>query len=138
MEDIKLTDEQKETLESLLFQYKAILDEFAAIDARKKAMNMMIKATLEEYGITRFMDKDGYTVSMSKTPNIKWDMEGLAEYCKTLNVQGLVVEQPVVDMEILETLLVNNRISAYDIKQFQTVNPDTVRLNTSQKKIIAE
>lgn len=137
-EDVILTEEQRVTLEYLLSDYKQACDAKAVAEAKQKALNGMIKSTLEDYGITHFRSDSGFGVSMSKTPNVKWDMDGLTEYCKSLGIPNLVISKETVNMDELERQLYNSCVSAEDIKKFQKSVTETVRLNTSTKEMLNE
>lgn len=137
-EEVVLTTEQKTTLDCLLAEYKQACADADAAEAKKKSVNSMIKMMLDEYGITNYRDESGYGVKMSKTPKIKWDMDGLLKYCKGLDIAGLIAVKEEVDMEVLEGAVYNHRVAPSDLKQFQTSIDEVVKLTTSQKKVLNE
>lgn len=63
---------------------------------------------------------NGIKCTLSERVNRSCDENGLLEYCKTLNIPGLVKTVEVVDLDILGDLTYNLKIDPADIERFYT------------------
>ena len=138
MEEILLTKEQKEQLEMLTAQYDEASQEFTSAEAKKKSLNLILKNLMSEFGVTRFVSEKGVSLALSSRPNISWKEEELMEFCKTLKIPGLIKTRSYVDMEVLESLVYNKKVTTEQLKPFQVVIPDTETLRTTYKKPLKE
>jgi len=138
MEEILLTSEQKKQLEMLTEQYDEASQEFTSAEAKKKSLNLILKNLMNEFGVTRFVSENGVSLALSSRPNISWKEEELIEFCKTLKIPGLIKTKSYVDMEVLESLVYNKKVTAEQLKPFQIVKPDTETLRTTYKKPLKE
>lgn len=138
MEEILLTKEQKEQLEMLTAQYDEASQEFTSAEAKKKSLNLILKNLMSEFGVTRFVSEKGVSLALSSRPNISWKEEELMEFCKTLKIPGLIKTRSYVDMEVLESLVYNKKVTTEQLKPFQVVKPDTETLRTTYKKPLKE
>ena len=134
MSDIILTEDQKSTLDTLVESYTEALGEYNVSEAKKNAFNISIKETLKEYGITKYSASNGFNISVSTRPNVKWDEESLLNYCRTLNITGLIKTKEYVDMDVLESAIYNGKVMASSLKPFQNVKPDIVTLTCKESK----
>lgn len=137
-DEIILTEDQKEQLNELSEQYKEASDNLKSYEAKEKALKSILKETLKDFGVTKYVSNSGISLSVSSRPNVSFDENLLLDYCKKLNIPGLVQTKEYVDMEKLESLLYNGTIQAESLKQFQVVKPDIVTLRCTQKKILTE
>ena len=138
MEEILLTKEQKEQLEMLTAQYDEASQEFTSAEAKKKSLNLILKNLMSEFGVTRFVSEKGVSLALSSRPNISWKEEELMEFCKTLKIPGLIKTRSYVDMEVLESLVYNKKVTTEQLKPFLVVKPDTETLRTTYKKPLKE
>lgn len=138
IDEIILTEDQKEQLNELSEQYKEASDNLKSYEAKEKALKSILKETLKDFGVTKYVSNSGISLSVSSRPNVSFDENLLLDYCKKLNIPGLVQTKEYVDMEKLESLLYNGTIQAESLKQFQVVKPDIVTLRCTQKKILTE
>lgn len=138
IDEIILTEDQKEQLNELSEQYKEASDSLKSYEAKEKALKSILKETLKDFGVTKYVSNSGISLSVSSRPNVSFDENLLLDYCKKLNIPGLVQTKEYVDMEKLESLLYNGMIQAESLKQFQVVKPDIVTLRCTQKKILTE
>lgn len=137
-DEIILTEDQKEQLNELSEQYKEASDNLKSYEAKEKALKSILKETLKDFGVTKYVSNSGISLSVSSRPNVSFDENLLLDYCKKLNIPELVQTKEYVDMEKLESLLYNGTIQAESLKQFQVVKPDIVTLRCTQKKILTE
>lgn len=137
MDDIILTEEQKEELDMYSQLYKDAEDEFKVAEAKKKSINQTIKNLLSEYGVTKYAN-DSISLNMSSRPNISWKEDELLAFCKNSGIDGLIKTQEVVDTEALESAIYRGQIDPQQLKPFQIVKPDIVTLKMSQKKTLNE
>lgn len=137
-DEIILTEDQKEQLNELSEQYKEASDNLKSYEAKEKALKSILKETLKDFGVTKYVSNSGISLSVSSRPNVSFDENLLLDYCKKLNIPELVQTKEYVDMEKLESLLYNGTIHAESLKQFQVVKPDIVTLRCTQKKILTE
>jgi hypothetical protein len=135
MDEIILTEEQKEELDMYSQMYKDAEDEFKVAEAKKKSINQTIKNLLSEYGVTKYAN-DSMSLNMSSRPNISWKEDELLAFCKNSGIDGLVKTQEIVDTEALESAVYRGQIDPQQLKQFQIVKPDIVTLKMSQKKTL--
>lgn len=138
IDEIILTEDQKEQLNELSEQYKEASDNLKSYEAKEKALKSILKETLKDFGVTKYVSNSGISLSVSSRPNVSFDENLLLDYCKKLNIPGLVQTKEYVDMEKLESLLYNGTIQAESLKQYQVVKPDIVTLRCTQKKILTE
>lgn len=138
IDEIILTEDQKEQLNELSEQYKEASDNLKSYEAKEKALKSILKETLKDFGVTKYVSNSGISLSVSSRPNVSFDENLLLDYCKKLNIPGLVQTKEYVDMEKLESLLYNGTIQAEELKQYQVVKPDIVTLRCTQKKILTE
>lgn len=138
IDEIILTEDQKEQLNELSEQYKEASDNLKSYEAKEKALKSILKETLKDFGVTKYVSNSGISLSVSSRPNVSFDENLLLDYCKKLNIPELVQTKEYVDMEKLESLLYNGTIQAESLKQFQVVKPDIVTLRCTQKKILTE
>ena len=134
MNDVILTEDQKENLDTLVKSYTQAIEEYNVSEAKKNAFNLSIKETLKDYGITKYLSSNGFSIGISTRQNIKWNENALLYYCKTLNIDGLVKTKEYVDMDILEAAIYNNKIDVSSLKKFQIVKPDVVTLTCKESK----
>lgn len=138
IDEIILTEDQKEQLNELSEQYKEASDNLKSYEAKEKALKSILKETLKDFGVTKYVSNSGISLSVSSRPNVSFDENLLLDYCKKLNIPELVQTKEYVDMEKLESLLYNGTIQAEALKQYQVVKPDIVTLRCTQKKILTE
>ena len=139
IEEPILTQTQRQMMEQLFAQYQQACEEFNVAEAKKKALNGVIKQMFSDMGVTKFYSESlKATMSVSTRPNISWDENALLCYCKTLSVPGLVKQKDYVDMECLESCLYRGEVEAKKIKQFQNQKPDIVTLKVTQKQKLTE
>lgn len=138
IDEIILTEDQKEQLNELSEQYKEASDSLKSYEAKEKALKSILKETLKDFGVTKYVSNSGISLSVSSRPNVSFDENLLLDYCKKLNIPELVQTKEYVDMEKLESLLYNGTIQAEELKQYQVVKPDIVTLRCTQKKILTE
>ena len=137
-EEVLLTDSEKDTLSLLAEQYHAAASEFSAAEAKKKALNSVVKATLEECGVKKFVSDSGITLSVTSKQNVSYDEEVLLRIIRDLGVDGIIKTKEYIDFDALEVALHRNQISKEDIKEGIIVKPDIVTLNCRQKKQLNE
>ena len=138
MSEIILTQIQKDTLNQLCEDYNAADEEAKSFDNKRKALNLFIKQTMADYGVTKFVSDNGISLNVSSRPDVSWDEEALTEYCKTLNKPDLVKQKDYVDFDVLESLLYHGDINPNDLKPFKKEKPDIVTLKCTQKKTLIE
>lgn len=137
-ENIILTLEEKQSLESLCEEYNEACEEATSYDNKKKALNSYIKQTMSDFGLTKFVSSTGISLSVSTRPNVCWDEDSLLAYCDTLNYPDLIKTKKYVDFEVLESLIYNGSINPEDLKQFREEKPDVVTLKCTKKKLLNE
>ena len=142
-EEFILDDSQKVQLDMLAKQYADICDEYNAIDAKKKAINAVIKNMLDSFGISKYTSSDNISLSMTKKKNISFDEDKLLAYCHDLNdngkaLEGLIKTQEYVDMEVLERMIYADGTLKESLKLTQVVKPDTVTLRCNRKETLNE
>lgn len=137
-DEIILTDEQKQELNNLSIMYKEASDEYSSAEAKKNAINSMVKAAMKDFGVSKFVSDSGISLSITSRPNIKWDEDKLLAFCKESDVSGLVKTKEYVDMDVLESALYNGAIKPDQLKPLQEVKPDIITLRCSQKKLLTE
>ena len=133
-----LTEEQKLQLDLLSDQYAEAYDEYTSADAKKKAINMIIKQAMSDFGITKYVSDSGVSLSVTTKQNVSFDEDKLLELCKQMNIPNLVKTKEYVDMDVLEGLLYNRVISAEAIAPAKVVKPDTVTLRCTKKQALNE
>ena len=138
IEEVLLTDSEKETLELLASQYDEAVSEYNASEAKKKALNGILKNTMADFGVTKFTSSSGISLSVSTTPNVSYDEDVLLRIIKKLGVPGIIKTKEYVDIEAMESALYHNTIQKDDIKEGIIVKPDTIKLNCRKKKILNE
>lgn len=138
LDEIILTDDQKKQLDELSSEYKEVCDQFTALDAKKKALNSVLKTMLETFGVSKYLSADNISVTMSVKPNVSFDEDKLLNYCKGLNIDGLVKTKEYVDMTVLEESIYRDPSMKEPLRKIQIVKPDTVTLRCTQKKVINE
>lgn len=137
-DEMILTDDQKSQLDELASEYKIVCDEFTAIDAKKKALNSVLKTMLETFGVSKYISSDNISVTMSVKSNVSFDEDKLLAYCKNLDIFGLVKTKEYVDMTVLEESIYRDPSLKETLKQIQIVKPDTVTIRCTQKKVLNE
>ena len=137
-DEIILSQEEKETLESLCEDYNVACEEATSYDNKKKALNGYIKQTMADYGIDKFVSSTGLSLSISTRPNVSWNEDALTVFCETLNHPDLVKTTKYVDFDVLEALIYNGIVKPEDLKPFRQEKPDIVTLKCTQKKILKE
>lgn len=138
MSNYILTEEQKLQLDLLSDQYAEASDEYTSADAKKKAINMIIKQAMSDFGITKYVSGSGVSLSVTTKQNVSFDEDKLLELCKQMNIPNLVKTKEYVDMDVLEGLLYNRVISAESIASAKVVKPDTVTLRCTKKQALNE
>jgi hypothetical protein len=139
LEEVVLTPEQKNILEQLFSQYQQACEEFNVVEAKKKALNGVIKQMLSDLSLKKYYSENlKATMTISVRPNISWDEDALLCYCKTLQVPGLVKQKDYVDMDCLESCLYRGEVEAKNISKFQNKKPDIVTLKVTQKQKLTE
>lgn len=138
MSNYILTEEQKLQLDLLSDQYAEASDEYTSADAKKKAINMIIKQAMSDFGITKYVSGSGVSLSVTTKQNVSFDEDKLLELCKQMNIPNLVKTKEYVDMDVLEGLLYNRVISAESIEPAKVVKPDTVTLRCTKKQALNE
>ena len=138
MSNYILTEEQKLQLDLLSDQYAEASDEYTSADAKKKAINMIIKQAMSDFGITKYVSGSGVSLSVTTKQNVSFDEDKLLELCKQMNIPNLVKTKEYVDMDVLEGLLYNRVISAEAIASAKVVKPDTVTLRCTKKQALNE
>lgn len=138
LDEIILTEDQKKQLDELSSEYKEICDQFTALDTKKKALNSVLKTMLETFGVSKYVSADNISVTMSVKPNVSFDENKLLNYCKSLNIDGLVKTKEYVDMTVLEESIYRNPSMKEPLREIQIVKPDIVTLKCTQKKVINE
>lgn len=138
MSNYILTEEQKLQLDLLSDQYAEASDEYTSADAKKKAINMIIKQAMSDFGITKYVSGSGVSLSVTTKQNVSFDEDKLLELCRQMNIPNLVKTKEYVDMDVLEGLLYNRVISAEAIAPAKVVKPDTVTLRCTKKQALNE
>ena len=138
MSNYILTEEQKLQLDLLSDQYAEASDEYTSADAKKKAINMIIKQAMSDFGITKYVSGSGVSLSVTTKQNVSFDEDKLLELCKQMNIPNLVKTKEYVDMDVLEGLLYNRVISVESIAPAKVVKPDTVTLRCTKKQALNE
>lgn len=73
---------------------------------------------------------NGVKCTLSERITRSCNEEGLLEYCKSLNIPGLVRTVEVVDLDVLGDLTYNLKIDPADIEQFYTKSiSESIRLS---------
>ena len=73
---------------------------------------------------------NGVKCTLSERVTRSCNEEGLLEYCKSLNIPGLVRTVEVVDLDVLGDLTYNLKIDPKDIEQFYTKSiTESIRLS---------
>jgi hypothetical protein len=73
---------------------------------------------------------NGVKCTLSERVTRSCNEEGLLEYCKSLNIPGLVRTVEVVDLDVLGDLTYNLKIDPADIEQFYTKSiSESIRLS---------
>lgn len=136
--EIVLTQDQKDELNRLAKKYNESLSTYKSYEAQKNADNLVLKSVMSAYGVSKYMSDDGVKISVSTRPNISWKEDDLLDYCKTLDIDGLVKTKEYVDMQALEDAIYRNEINPENLKKFQIVKPDIVVLKCEQKEKLNE
>ena len=138
LEEVILTEDQKAQLDELSAEYKEVCDRYKELEAKKNALNSVLKTMFETYGVSKYTSSDDISITISKKPNVSFDEVKLLHYCKGLSIDGLVKQKEYVDMTVLEESIYRDSSIKESIKGFQVVKPDTVTLRCTQKKKLNE
>ena len=138
LEEVILTEDQKAQLDELSAEYKEVCDRYKEIEAKKNALNSVLKTMFETYGVSKYTSSDDISITISKKPNVSFDEVKLLNYCKGLSIEGLVKQKEYVDMTVLEESIYRDASIKESIKGFKIVQPDTVTLRCTQKKKLNE
>ena len=138
LEEVILTEDQKAQLDELSAEYKEVCDRYKELEAKKNALNSVLKTMFETYGVSRYTSSDDISITISKKPNVEFDEVKLLHYCKGLSIDGLVKQKEYVDMTVLEESIYRDASIKESIKGFKIVKPDTVTLRCTQKKKLNE
>ena len=138
LEEIILTKDQKDQLDELTAEYDEINIKLKSLEAKQKALNSVIKSTMTDFGVTKYVSKNNVSLSISSRPNVSFDEDKLLALCKTINRDGLVKTKEYVDMNVLESCCYNDKKLVEDLKTCQIVKPDIVTLKCTQKKPLKE
>ena len=138
IEEVILGEDQKVQLDIMLEQYQQVSDEYTAIEAKKKALNAVIKNLFEEYGIKKYSSESGISASVTVKHNVEFDPDKLLDFCRGLNEDGLIKTAEYVDMDVLERCMYADKTLKERLKPTQVVKPDTITLRCSKKKTLNE
>lgn len=101
--------------------------EFYKVNSQSKDIKASldaIKSSITDLMSSLEVDKiehKGVRCTLAKRENKSVDNEGLLNFCKTLNVDGLVKTVEIVDMDVLENLIYTKQLDADSIKDFFTI-----------------
>ena len=139
-EEIILTEDEKQQLNELAEEYFEVCAEFKSIDAKKKALGSVIKATMETFGVSKYISDESISLSVSRRKNVSFDEDLLLSECKDFNIDNLIKTKEYVDMEVLESALYNESNSGFKeaVKKCEIVKPDTVELRCTKKQTLNE
>jgi hypothetical protein len=138
LEEIILTEDQKDQLDELSAEYDEISIQLKSLEAKQKALNSVIKSTMTDFGVTKYVSKNNVSLSISSRPNVSFDEDKLLALCKNINCDGLVKTKEYVDMNVLESCCYNDKKLVEDLKTCQIVKPDIITLKCTQKKLLKE
>lgn len=138
VEEVVLGEDQKIQLDMMLEQYQQASDEYTAAEAKKKALNAVIKNLFEEYGIKKYSSESGISASVTVKHNVEFDPDKLLDFCRGLNKDGLIKTAEYVDMDVLESCIYADKTLKEQLKPTQIVKPDTITLRCSKKKQLNE
>ena len=93
LEEVILTEDQKAQLDELSAEYKEVCDRYKEIEAKKNALNSVLKTMFETYGVSKYTSSDDISITISKKPNVSFDEVKLLNYCKGLSIEGLVKQK---------------------------------------------
>ena len=98
-------------------------------DAKLKATFAMIIDYMKPLGIKE-LKTNGIKCTISERTNTSCNEAGLLEYCKTLEIPGLVKTVEVVDLDVLGDLVYNLKIDPAEIEQFYSKSiTESVRIS---------
>lgn len=64
------------------------------------------------------IEHKGLRCKLAKRTNTNIDEEGILEFCKTLNIDGLVKTKEYVDMDVLENLLYQKQLDSALVEKY--------------------
>lgn len=79
---------------------------------------------------------NGIKCTLSERSNKSIDQQKLLEYCKGLNIDGLIKTVEVVDLDMLEDLTYKRQIDPTDIDEFTTKTTSTVLRLSGKPKVL--
>ena len=129
---------QNEVAQGLARKDLSQIDRYKELEAKKNALNSVLKTMFETYGVSKYTSSDDISITISKKPNVSFDEVKLLHYCKGLSIDGLVKQKEYVDMTVLEESIYRDASIKESIKGFKIVKPDTVTLRCTQKKKLNE
>lgn len=138
MSNYVLTESQKTQLDLLSDQYAEASDAYTSADSKKKAINMIIKQTMDDFGISKYVSNSGVSLSVTKKQNVSFDEDKLLELCKAMNIPNLVKTKEYVDIDVLESLIYNRTIPQDALDSAKVIKPDTVTLRCTKKQQLNE
>lgn len=97
-----------------LYETKKSYDDWEDLLDKKKlaVLNLMSSLNVDS------MTSKGVKCSLCERINKNIDTDGLLEYCKSLNIDGLVKTVEIVDMDKLEDLLYHKTIESEPLDEF--------------------
>lgn len=97
-----------------LYETKKSYDDWEDLLNKKKlaVLNLMSSLNVDS------MTSKGVKCSLCERVNKNIDTDGLLEYCKSLNIDGLVKTVEIVDMDKLENLLYHKTIESEPLDEF--------------------
>ncbi len=97
-----------------LYETKKSYDDWKDLLNKKKLSVLNLMSSLHVDSMT----SKGVKCSLCERINKNIDTDGLLEYCKSLNIDGLVKTVEIVDMDKLEDLLYHKTIESEPLDEF--------------------
>ncbi len=119
-------------LDTLVERYGNLKGEMDSYKKQVDADNKDIKNLMSSLGMDEF-ESENYTAKYSVSVSENFDEDKLISKLQNLDIEGLIVMKPTVDMTALENAIYNGKVDAADLADCK-VRKETPRLNIYKKK----
>lgn len=138
-EEVSLTPSEQKTLDTMLNQYDEIHALHESYKTQRDVLNNAIKQKYADFGIRRYTNGQGVTVSVSESTKRVVDDDKLIAYLKTLGIDtsSIIKTREYVDQEALADAIYRGTIDAKAVTEFVTEKV-TKSLRITRKEILTE
>ena len=133
-EKVILEDDQESYLDGLTSDYFEALEKKKSYERVCKALGDSIKDFFSENEMAKYETKNGFNLSVSKTPNISVDEDSLVAFLKKTGRTQAIKTVEKVDFDEIETMIRTGVMQASELNEFKEIKEPTIRLNCSKSK----